>query len=53
MQMGTEPSAFGALAGWLVDDMTWFLLLDAMPPAEQLVRSTDAGRTWEAIPTPS
>jgi photosystem II stability/assembly factor-like uncharacterized protein len=53
IQLGTEPGAFGALAGWLVDDRTWFLLLDAMPPAEQLVRSTDAGRTWEAIQTPS
>ena len=52
IQMGAEPGALGALAGWLVDDSTWFLVLDAMPPAEQLVRSTDAGRTWEAIQTP-
>lgn len=52
IQLGAEAGTFGALAGWLVDDTTWFLLLDAMPPAEQLVRSTDAGRTWEAIQTP-
>ncbi len=52
IQMGAEPGAFGAVAGWLVDDGTWFLVLDATPPAEQLVRSTDAGRTWEAIRTP-
>ncbi|MDA8201996.1 MAG: hypothetical protein M0Z49_04420 [Chloroflexi bacterium] len=52
IQMGAEPGAFGALAGWLVDDTTWFLVLDATPPAEQLVRSTDGGRTWQAIGTP-
>lgn len=52
IQMGAEPGDFGALAGWLVDDRTWFLVLDGTPPAEQLVRSTDGGRTWEAIATP-
>lgn len=52
LQMGANPGDFGALAGWLVNDRTWFLLLDATPPGEQIVRSTDAGRSWQPVGTP-
>lgn len=45
VQMCAEAGAFGALAGWLADDRTWFFLLDGMPPAEQVVRSTNVGRS--------
>ena len=52
IQMGALPGAFGALAGWLVDDRTWFLVLDTTG-LDQVVRSTDAGRTWQPVGTPS
>lgn len=53
LQIGAEPGTFGATSGWLLDDSTWFLVLDGTPPIEQLVRSTDAGRTWHPLATPS
>ncbi len=48
IQMGAHPGDYGALAGWLVNDTTWFLVLEP----EQVVRSTDAGRSWQPVGTP-
>ena len=52
IQMGAHPGDFGALAGCLVDNRTWFLVLDTTG-LDQVVRSTDAGRTWQPVETPS
>jgi photosystem II stability/assembly factor-like uncharacterized protein len=52
MRFGANAGDYGALAGCLVDDHLWLLVLEGGDQGRQIVRSTDGGTTWQEIATP-
>jgi photosystem II stability/assembly factor-like uncharacterized protein len=52
VRIGANQGDYGALAASLVDDRTWLIVLEGGNPGGlKLVRSTDAGKTWQTIST--
>lgn len=53
LRFGATPGADGAIAGWLLDDRTWFLVLEEADGVVGIVESGDGGTSWRMLATPS
>ena len=54
VRFGANQGDYGALAACLIDDRTWLIVLQSGADlSQQIVRTTDAGATWQTLTLPT